>query len=85
MRIDFGVSAGALGLSAVGLGLFVALRRCGGEEETVCEPPIGIGVTGAAVAASLVATVVFMVRLVAHAERRPARRVGFAGGLSVRF
>ena len=87
LRIRCGVSAGALGVSVVGLGLFVAFPRCGGDEEIICAPPVGAIVTGVAVAASLISTVVFAVRLAVHRERRPSvGRVGIGGGrLLVRF
>lgn len=58
LRIRFGVSAGVFGVSVVGLALFVVFPRCSGEEESVCAPPVRAIVSGVAVAASLVSTVV---------------------------
>ncbi len=87
LRIGLGVSAGVLGVGAVGLGLFVGLRRCDADESFCEGVPTGAIVTGVVVAGSFISTIVYAVRLTKHNERRPsARRVTFAaGGLSVRF
>ena len=85
LRIQFGVSAGAFGLSAAALALSVGLAN-DGEPCLDCYP-VGAIVSGVAASVCLIPMIVYAVRLTVHNERRPppGRMSLGAGGLQLRF